>query len=332
MTRIRNIAVIGDGGWGTTLAIYLFQKECNVTLWGAFEKNIKELKKTRENRKFLKGRRIPKGITFTHQLSKALLEADLIVFAVPSKYTPSVLKKLKKFDLSHKYFLSVVKGLDTNSLQRMSQVIRNHLGSISLAVLSGPTIAREVAMGMPSAAVIASRSRSLRQKLQNLFHSKTFRIYTNSDIIGVELGGSMKNVIALAVGICDGLGLGSNTKAAIMTRGLAEMTRIGRHMGAKTKTLFGLAGLGDLSTTCMSLHSRNRFVGEQLGKGKKWKAVSAKMEMVAEGVPTAKALYRYCKRNGISAPITTEIYRVIYLNKEPIKAVVDLMTRRLKSE
>ncbi len=331
--NIRNITILGDGGWGTTLAIHLAQKDYQVKLWGAFPAYIEQLKKTRENIKYLPGIKIPKKINFLSNLAESLADADLIVLAIPSQFALNIIRKLKAFDLSGKIVLSVIKGIENEKLLRISEIIKSELGSsIPLAVLSGPTIAREVAYGIPTTAVIASKNIKIAKELQKVFHSENFRIYTNTDIVGVELGGSIKNVIAIACGVCDGLGFGTNTKAAILTRGLAEMSRLGTALGAKTKTFSGLTGLGDLVTTAMSQQSRNRFVGEELGKGKGIKQITASMSMVAEGVSTAKAIFTLSQKYKIAMPITTEVYNVIYRNKRPINAVTDLMNRKLKPE
>ncbi|MDD3374930.1 MAG: NAD(P)-dependent glycerol-3-phosphate dehydrogenase [Candidatus Omnitrophica bacterium] len=326
------ISVIGDGGWGTTLAILLCKNGHSVCLWGAFPEYIKKMQKTRKNQKFLPGIDIPKKIMLLESLKDALNYSDVIVLAVPSEFLRSTLKEIKKNDISKKIFLSVVKGINTSSLKRMSELIHEELGAVKFAVLSGPTIAIEVAKGIPSTAVIASHNAPLAKKLQKVFNSPTFRIYTNSDIIGVELGGSIKNIIAIACGVCDGLGLGTNTKAAILSRGLAEMSRLGKALGAKSKTFSGLSGLGDLTTTCFSPKSRNRFVGEQLGKGKTLKNIMSSMAMVAEGVPTAKGVYRLSQKCNISMPITAEVFNILYKNKKASIAVRDLMNRRMKSE
>jgi len=254
------------------------------------------------------------------------------VLAVPSQFLKPILKKIKKNNISKKIFLSVTKGIDTFSLERMSELIHKELGPVKFAVLSGPTIAIEVSKGIPSTAVIASHNTQIAKKLQKIFNSPTFRIYTNSDIIGVELGGSIKNIIAIACGVCDGLNLGTNTKAAILSRGLAEMSRLGKTLGAKAKTFSGLSGLGDLTTTCFSPKSRNRFVGEQLGKGKTLKRIMASMATVAEGVPTTKGIYRLSQKHNISMPITTEVFNILYRNKKASVAVKDLMNRKTKSE
>jgi glycerol-3-phosphate dehydrogenase (NAD(P)+) len=332
MHKIKNISVIGDGSWGTTLSIHLAEKGYPIILWGAFAENIREIQKTGVNAKFLPGICIPPNIFPTDDLNLAIVKADLIVLAVPSQYARGVLKKIKRLNLSHKIFLSVIKGIENTTLLRMSQVIKEELGDVPLAVLSGPTIAMEVAKGIPSTAVIASREIRIAKSLQKVVNSDTFRIYTNPDMVGVELAGSLKNIIALACGVCDGLGFGTNTKAAILSRGLVEIARLGKAMGAHVKTFSGLAGLGDLVTTCGSSQSRNRYVGEQLGKGRKIHEITSSMSMVAEGVVTVKAAVTLSRKHHIAMPITSEVYHVIYKGKKPEKAVSDLMRRKLKQE
>ena len=266
------------------------------------------------------------------RLGDALTNAQLVVLAVPSQYILGILKELKPFDLSKTIILSVIKGIDPVSLKRMSELIVEKLGKVKLAVLSGPTIAMETAQGLPTTAVVASRDNKTARALQMVFNSEKFRIYTNSDMVGVELGGSIKNVIAIACGVCDGLGFGTNAKAAIVTRGLAEMMRLGAALGAKSKTFSGLTGLGDLTTTCFSVQSRNRFVGEQLGKGIRIDQITRKMDMVAEGVETVKAVYRLGQKRRIALPITSEVFNIIYRNKNPKQAVNDLMNREVTAE
>ncbi len=334
ITKIKTISIIGDGGWGTTLAVHLAQKGYRVYLWGPFSQYTQEIERTRFNSKFLPGIRIPPKVTVTSDLKHVLTVSDLIVFAVPSQYAASVLAEIKKtkVPLRQKIFLSVTKGIDTKTYKRISEMMNKYLGNVPLAVLSGPTIAMEVAKGVPSTAVIASKNLRLAEKLQVIFTSKTFRIYTNTDVVGVELGGSLKNVIAIACGVCDGLGFGTNTKSALLTRGLSEMSRLGKVMGAKAETFAGLTGLGDLATTAFNPKSRNRSVGEMLGKGSTIKQILSSMEMVAEGVETVKAVCRLAKKHRVPMPISTEVYNIIYKNKSPVKAVGDLMKRRVKAE
>lgn len=329
---IKNISVIGDGGWGTTLAIVLHKKGYKIKLWSVFKDYAGFLDKKRINTKFLSGVKIPKGILITNNLKEAALDADLIILAVPSQYLRNVLIKLKIYNQPNKIFLSVVKGIETTTLKRMSEVICDVLGRVKIAVLSGPTIAHEVAHFIPTTAVVASKDIKLAKEIQGILITDRFRVYTNSDVIGVELGGSLKNIIAIACGISDGLRFGTNTKAAILSRGLAEITRLGVVLGAEAKTFSGISGLGDLVTTCISPFSRNRYVGEQIGRGRRLKDILKDTEMVAEGVPTAKSAYFLSCKYKVDMPIAKEIYLVLYKNKSPIKAVDDLMSRRRKSE
>lgn len=331
---IKNIAVIGDGSWGTTLAVYLAKRDFLVKLWGPFPSYVQQMQQNRYNPRFLPGVRLPQTILVTDRLDQALAESDLVIFAVPSKYAVQVFRKIRKvkIPLSKRLWLSVTKGIETKNLKRISEIIREELGNIPLAVLSGPTIAKEVAEEIPSTAVVASKDIRIAEKIQAVLNSSTFRIYTNTDVTGVELGGSIKNIIAIACGVCDGLKLGSNTKAAIMTRGLAEMARLGKAMGGKVETFAGLTGLGDLVTTCISPHSRNRSVGERLGAGQPIEKILSSMEMVAEGVETAKAVHKLSRRYKVSMPISTEVYHIIFRNKKPLQAVTDLMSRKATSE
>ena len=334
LPTIKNISVIGDGGWGTTLAIHLYNNKYNITLWSPFEQYAREMRAKRVNHKFLPGKNIPKAIHITSNLKESIEKADLIVFAVPSNFSVSVLNQIKqtKARLANKLFLSVTKGFDTQRLLRISQIVEKELGRIPLAVLSGPTIAIEVANKIPSTAVIASKNMAIAQCLQKVFNSDTFRIYTNTDVAGVELGGSIKNIIAVACGVCDGLKLGTNTKSAILTRGLAEMARLGVKMGAKKETFSGLSGLGDLATTCFSPNSRNRSVGEKIGQGKSVKQILSSMEMVAEGIEAAKAAHKLSLKYKISMPITEQVYNIVTKGKKAKQAVADLMKRSVKSE
>jgi glycerol-3-phosphate dehydrogenase (NAD(P)+) len=333
MKNKTDIVVLGDGGWGTTLAILLARKGFKVTLWGAFAANISYMNSKRENKKFLPGIKLPAGISLTSDLQAAIQNKDLIVLAVPSQYMRSVLKKVKQLDYpAQAVYLSVTKGIEMATLKRISEVVRGELGAIKLAVLSGPTIAHEVAKGVPTVAVIASPDREINKFLQGIFMTPRFRIYTNKDVAGVELGGSLKNIIAIACGISDGLGFGANTKAAILARGLAEISRLGAAMGARSRTFSGISGLGDLVTTCISPYSRNRLVGERIGKGRSLKQVISHMQMVAEGVPTAKSAYALSLKYKVEMPIAKEVYNVLYKNKPALKAFKDLMGREKKEE
>ncbi|MFA5361892.1 MAG: NAD(P)H-dependent glycerol-3-phosphate dehydrogenase [Candidatus Omnitrophota bacterium] len=327
------IAVLGDGGWGTTLAVLLFKKGFPVTLWGAFPDYTAQMDRKRVNSRFLPGIKIPAGIRVTAGLADAVQDKSLVVLAVPSQYMRGVLSKLCQSGFPRRaVYLSVTKGIEIGSLKRMSELIREELGNVEMAALSGPTIAQEVAHGIPSAAVIASGSLEARRLLQDIFMTDCFRIYTSADMTGVELGGSLKNIIAIACGISDGLGFGANTKAALLSRGLAEISRLGAAMGAQSRTFSGISGLGDLVTTCISPLSRNRSIGEQIGKGRSLRRIEGEMRMVAEGVPTTQSAYALSLKYKVDMPIVREVYAVLYKHKSPRRAVRDLMTRQKREE
>ena len=324
-----NIVVIGDGGWGTTIAILLSKKGCDVTLWGAFPDYVSVLEKERKNDKFLPGIKIPDKIRFISCVNDIPKDA-LVVLAVPSKYLRATIEKLKG-KIGEKV-VSLTKGIEESTLLRPSQVIKEVLETKEVAVLSGPSISFEVARDLPATVVVASDSDKFSKEVQDIFSTDNFRVYTSRDVVGVELGGALKNVIAIASGISDGMGFGVNTKAAILTRGLVEIVRFATKLGAKKETLFGLSGIGDLATTCMSSHSRNRSLGEEIGKGKKLKDILSETEMIVEGVTTAKSACELAKKNKIEMPITEKIYEVLYKEKEPKHAVRELMTRSRKAE
>jgi glycerol-3-phosphate dehydrogenase (NAD(P)+) len=326
------VAVIGDGGWGTALAILLHNKGYKVCLWGPFPDYLELLDDQRENPKFLPGVNIPKGISFFADIRLAVQKASLIVLAVPSHFLRGVLAGIKGEDFSRSIILSAAKGIENETLMRMSEVIEDVLGRSNIAVLSGPTISYEVARGIPTTCVVSSNDLKLADEMQNVFRGERFRVYTSTDVVGVELGGALKNVIAIACGISDGLGFGANTKAAILTRGLVEISRLGQAQGATPQTFAGLSGLGDLVTTCISTHGRNRWVGEQIGKGKKLKETLDKMEMVAEGVRTTKSAFMLAEKYNIEMPITAQIFAVLYKEKDPKVAVNELMSRQKKAE
>lgn len=336
------IAVLGDGGWGTTLAILLSKKGYNVTLWGAFPEYIRFLNRTGENKKFLPGIKIPNSILLTHDIREAVNNKNIIVLAIPSQHMRSVLKRLQPAHLRgglvgpprrwDTVYVSAAKGIENRTLLRMSGVIREELGNIEIAVLSGPTISYEVARGFPTTAVAASNKEGIAKRIQEVFSTQEFRVYRSTDVIGVEVGGSLKNIIAIAAGISDGLGFGTNSKAALLTRGLVEITRLGVAMGAEKETFSGLSGLGDLITTCISPHGRNRWFGEQVGKGNDPEIVLKKTEMAIEGVPTAKSAYNLAKKYKVEMPITEQVYRILYEGKSPAVAVKELMLRPMKAE
>ncbi len=326
------IAVIGNGGWGTTLALLLLKKGYDVFLWGAFPEYVEFLKAKKENVKFLPGVPLPLELKHTASAAEALSGASTVVMAAPSHVMREVAKRIKSSYLPKTILVSVAKGIEVNSLKRMSEIVLDELKPSSLAVLSGPSHAEEVARGVPTSVAVASENEKIAEQVQKLFMTERFRVYTNADLIGVELGGAFKNVIAVAAGISDGLGYGDNTKSALLTRGLAEMTRLGIAMGAKRETFYGLAGVGDLITTGFSKHGRNRKMGELLGKGMKLEEALKTTEMVAEGVKTAAAVVQLSKKYSVEMPISQKVYQVLYEGLAPSKAVQELMLREAKPE
>ena len=327
------ITVLGNGGWGTALAILLKNKGFDVSLWGAFKEDIEAIKKAGENKKFLPGFKIPKSIQLTSEIYTACEGANIITLAIPSRFLRDVITKNKTIlKESQVGFVSVVKGIEEKSLKRMSEIAREVLGDIEIAVLSGPSIAPEVSRGIPTAVVVASEDEIFARKVSDIFRAERFRVYTNKDVIGVELGGAFKNIIAIASGISDGLGFGANTKAAILTRGLIEMTRLGLAMGGSRDTFQGLSGLGDMITTCVSPEGRNHRFGEEIGKGNKPELLLNKSVMEIEGVWTSAAAAKLGKIHNIELPITQQVHAVLFENKSPLLAVNELMTREPKSE
>lgn len=329
------ISVIGAGGWGTALAVLLFKNGHEVSLWEYDQNYCEELIKFRENRIYLPSINIPDEIFITNNLNEAIFGKNIIVLAIPAQYLRSALSKINCSDVRNSIILNVAKGIEKNSLLTMSGVIKDVFRDISedqIATLSGPSHAEEVARKIPTAVVVASKSIKTAIAIQSVFINSYFRVYSSTDIIGVELGGSIKNVIAIGAGIIDGANFGDNTKAAILTRGVAEISRLGIKLGAKPETFGGLSGIGDLIVTCMSKHSRNRYVGEQIGKGKKLKEILSSMKMVAEGVDTAVSVNNLAKKYDAEMPICSEVYKVLFEDKDPIKATFDLMTRDMKPE
>ena len=330
--NMQKIAVLGDGGWGTTLSILLANKGFSVRLWSAFSENAETIKNKNENIKFLPGFTLPKSITVTTDMRQAISDTGVAIIAIPSQFLRKAIVKLKGIDLKEKVLVSVVKGIENNTFKRPSEIIRQELGALSIAVLSGPTIANEIAGGLPASCVIASKKREVAKQAQELFMSDRFRVYTSTDMTGVELGGALKNIIAIAAGISDGLNLGTNAKAALFTRGLVEMKRLGAALGSNQETFNGLSGMGDLVTTCISPYSRNRRIGEDIARGKKLSEILDKMEVVAEGIETTRSVYNLSKEIGIEMPITEQVYKVLFEGKNPHMVVVDLMNRERKTE
>jgi glycerol-3-phosphate dehydrogenase (NAD(P)+) len=327
------ISVLGDGGWGTALSILLKNKGFDVSLWGAFKEDIDAIKKDGENKKFLPGFKVPKTIQLTSEMYTACEGANIIVIAIPSRFLRDVITKNKKILKEPQAgFVSVTKGIEEKSLKRMSEIIKEVLGDIEIAVLSGPSIAPEVSRRIPTAVVVASEDDIFAKKVSDIFRTAHFRVYTNKDVIGVELGGAFKNIIAIASGISDGLGLGANTKATILTRGLTEMTRLGLAMGGSRDTFQGLSGLGDMITTCVSSEGRNHRFGEEIGKGNKPELLLNKSVMEIEGAWTSRAAMELGKKYNLELPITHQVHAVLFENKSPVSAVNELMNREPKAE
>jgi glycerol-3-phosphate dehydrogenase (NAD(P)+) len=306
-----------------------------VTLWARDQTLARQIKEEGRNPRYLSTLKLPDRVRVVWQIDEALAEAEIVVLAVPSHAMRQITKAINPLIKQRMVVLSLAKGIEEGTFCRMSEVVEEELGSrikTKIAVLSGPNHAEEVAQNIPTATVVACRDIKIAQFLQQIFMTNWFRVYTNSDVIGVELGGATKNVIAIAAGISDGLGFGDNTKASLMTRGLAEMIRLGLVMGARRETFAGLSGVGDLIATCTSRHSRNRAVGERLGKGESLARILKEMRMVAEGVRTTKAVYQMALKYGIEMPITESVYQVLYENKNPRDCVEDLMQRGATSE
>ncbi len=329
------IAVLGAGSWGTTLAVLLSENHHDVSLWTYRPEQAALIVETRENPAFLPGIKIPKQISILTDIQEAAYKKDIIVSAVPSQFLRSVIQQIAHHELSQTIIVNVAKGIENHSLMTMSEVMLDvfeHEKKGNLAILSGPSHAEEVIQRMPTAVVSASFNMRTARTVAAAFSTPYFRVYINDDIRGVELGGALKNVIAVGAGVVDGAGFGDNTKAAIMTRGIAEMTRLGVKMGALPRTFAGLTGVGDLIVTCMSKHSRNRYVGEEVGKGRKLDDVLKEMVMVAEGVATCQSSVDLAKKHSIEMAIFSEVHKILYEGKNPHLATEDLMTREVKGE
>ena len=327
------IAVLGDGAWGTATAILLARNpDHRVRLWSARAENGAILQSKRENVRFLPGVSIPTSIELTTDPASAVRDADLWVTAIPTVYLRPTLQRFGSLATSTTPIVSLTKGIELSTFQRPSQIIAEVLGTERVAALSGPSHAEEVSRGMPTSVVVAGPDAELTGWTQRCFSTDRFRVYTNPDLVGVELAGALKNVIGIASGISDGLGFGDNAKSALLTRGLVEMTRFGLALGAEHDTFQGLAGVGDLITTCFSPHGRNRRVGERLGKGESLADIQSSTPAVAEGVTTAKSVHERIRGLGLEMPITTVVYRVLYEGISPVDGVTELMGRRSGSE
>ena len=324
------VSVLGAGSWGTSLALLLARQGKTVKLWAKREGLIEDIKNMQENRKYLPGIIIPSSIKLTTDLEYAVSETKAVLLAVPSHSIREVITELLPFLKRDMVLVSTAKGLEEDTLLRPLQIITEIVPDYlkqQITVLAGPSHAEEVALRQPTAIVAAAKKREIAEYVQDLCMGPAFRVYTNPDVVGVELGGALKNVIALATGIVDGLGFGDNTRSALMTRGMVEIGRLGVQMGAEAATFAGLAGIGDLIVTCTSMHSRNRRAGIQLGQGKPLNEVLKNMGMVVEGVRTTKAVNGLAKKYNVELPISQEIFQILFQNKEPKKSVVNLMER-----
>lgn len=328
-----NILTLGGGSWGTALTILLAKKGYTCYLYEHNEEYRKILKEKRENTTFLKGHILPTNIKIVEEFNEVIEKVDIILLATPTQYLRNMLKKFKRFS-NKKIIVNVAKGLEIGTLKRISEIVAEELKDFEYEYvhLAGPTHAEEVAKQIPSAILSVSENEEVAKKVQEVFNTSYLRVYTGTDVIGAELAGALKNCIAIAAGISDGLGYGDNTKAALMTRGLGEMIIIGKFYKADFKTFMGLTGFGDLVVTCTSQHSRNRYLGEQIGRGRTVEEVVHEMKMVSEGATTIKALKEIIEKNNLRTPIFTELYNILY-NKQSTKTITELfMNRNLRSE
>lgn len=334
MTEVesRRVAVLGAGGMGTALAILMARVVPEVTLWARDEESARTMARARSNERHLPGAALPGNVTPTADPAEAVERADLIVAAIPSAFLRATLAKLAGAVPEGVPVLSVVKGIERETFALPSRIIVEVLGPRPVALLSGPSHAEEFVRNLPASVVVAGSDENLCRRVQGALNSGTFRVYTNRDMLGVELAGALKNVLAVAAGICDGLGFGDNAKAALVTRGLVEIARFAVHLGAHRETFWGLAGVGDVLTTCYSPFGRNRAVGEQIGRGRSLAEVQAGMTAVAEGVFTVQSLHALARAQGVEMPITEEVHAILFEGKPPRAAVTDLMIRDPKVE
>lgn len=326
------IGVIGAGSWGTALALLLYKNGHEVTVWSIIEAEIAMLKEKHEHADKLPGVKLPEEMKFTTELNEAVKGMDALVLAVPSPFTRSTSKLLKDVVEDNQIIVNVAKGIEENTLMTLSDIIEEEVPQAQVAVLSGPSHAEEVGRGIPTTIVVGAKKKETAEFLQNLFMNDVFRVYTSSDVLGIELGGALKNVVALAAGVADGLGYGDNTKAALITRGINEIGRLALAMGANFETICGLTGIGDLIVTCASMHSRNRRAGILIGQGKSMQEAMDEVKMVVEGVYSAKAAMGLAKKYDVQLPIIEQVNLVLFEGKKAADAVKDLMLRDKKIE
>ena len=326
------VGILGAGSWGTALAMMLNKNGHDVTVWSIDAKEVEMLQTEREHKSKLPGVKLPEELKFTNDLEEGMDNKDFLVLAVPSVFTRSTARSMKPYIKPGQKIVDVAKGIEESTLMTLSEQIEEELPEADVAVLSGPSHAEEVGRGLPTTCVVGSRTKETAEYLQTAFMNDVFRVYISPDILGIELGGSLKNVIALAAGIADGLGYGDNTKAALITRGIAEITRLGVKMGGKAETFAGLTGIGDLIVTCASVHSRNRKAGVLIGQGKTMQEAMDEVKMVVEGVYSAKAAKKLAEKYGESMPIIEQVNLVLFENKNPREAVQELMMREGRAE
>lgn len=326
------VAIIGAGSWGIALSVLLHNNGSEVTVWSILKEEVEMLSREREHKEKLPGVKLPEDMKFTASLPEAVEDKDLLVLAVPSLYTRSTSHMLKDLVKPGQILLNVAKGIEENSLMTLSQIIEEEVPQAEVAVLSGPSHAEEVGRGIPTTIVVGAHRRKTAEFIQNLFMSEVFRVYTSPDVLGIELGAALKNVVALAAGIADGLGYGDNTKAALITRGIAEIARLGTKMGGKFETFCGLSGIGDLIVTCASMHSRNRRAGILIGKGYTMDEAMKEVKMVVEGVYSAKAAMGLAKKYDVQLPIIEQVNKVLFEDMPAAEGVRELMLRDKKIE
>lgn len=329
---INTVSVIGSGSWGTALSVLLAKKGLDVRLWGYKKDTFDAIIRERENRKYLPGVEIPQNVQVFLKQEEAIQGGDLVLLSVPSQAVRTTAQSISSYIADGQIVINTAKGLEVKTLKRLSQVIQEEIPQGRAVVLSGPSHAEEVARDIPTTVVSASEDIDAAELVQDVFMSSSFRVYTNSDLIGVETGGALKNIIALAAGISDGLGFGDNTKAALMTRGIAEIARMGNAMGASILTFAGLSGVGDLIVTCTSMHSRNRRAGILIGQGNSLDEALKDVGMVVEGVTTCEAAYELSRSLNVEMPITEQLYEVLFQGKDPRAAVEELMLRNRTHE
>lgn len=329
---MEKICVLGAGSWGSALALVLAKKGYDVSLWTLKEEQANKINKTKENIDYLPGVLFPNNIKVTTDLEESVSNSKLIVLAIPSQAIRSISKQIKPFVKDEQILVDVAKGLEKGTGLRLSEVCKEELPNNPYVTLSGPSHAEEVAKDIPTTVVVASEDLEIAQIVQDIFMSPKFRVYTNPDIVGVELGGALKNIIAFGAGICDGLGLGDNAKAALMTRGIREIGRLGVAMGADISTFSGLSGIGDLIVTCTSMHSRNRRAGILIGQGKSLEETLKEVKMVVEGITATEVAYEEAKKLNIDMPITNAIYSVLHDKANANEVVIDLMMRNKTHE